>query len=34
MEEAVNKKGLNLSEMTLAEMDEVWNEIKKQNNQI
>ena len=34
MEEAVNKKGLNLSEMTLTEMDAVWNEIKKQNNQI
>ncbi len=29
MEEAVNKKGLNLSEMTLTEMDAVWNEIKK-----
>lgn len=34
MEEAVNKKGLNLSEMTLSEMDAIWNEIKKQNNQI
>jgi XTP/dITP diphosphohydrolase len=34
MEEAVNKKGLNLGEMTLTEMDAVWNEIKKQNNQI
>lgn len=33
MEEAVNKKGLNLSEMTLSEMDAIWNEIKKQNNQ-
>ncbi len=34
MEEAVNMKGLNLSEMTLSEMDAIWNEIKKQNNQI
>ena len=34
MEEAVNKKGLNLSEMKLSEMDAVWNEIKKQNNQL
>ena len=34
MEETVNKKGLNLSEMTLSEMDAIWNEIKKQNNQI
>ncbi len=33
MEEAVNKKGLNLSEMSLNEMDAVWNEIKKQNSQ-
>lgn len=31
MEEAVEKKGLNLSKMTLAEMDAIWNEIKKQN---
>jgi MazG family protein len=34
MEEAVQKKGMNLSEMTLPEMDAVWNEIKKQNIQI
>jgi len=34
MEETVNKKGLNLGEMTLSEMDAIWNEIKKQNNQI
>lgn len=34
MEEAVQKKGMNLSEMTLSEMDAVWNEIKKQNSQI
>jgi XTP/dITP diphosphohydrolase len=33
MEEAVNRKGLNLSGMTLAEMDAIWNEIKKQNVQ-
>ena len=31
MEEAVEKKGMNLSNMTLAEMDAIWNEIKKQN---
>ena len=31
MEEAVEKKGLQLSEMTLSEMDAIWNEIKKQN---
>ena len=34
MEEAVQKEGKNLGEMTLLEMDAVWNEIKKQNNQI
>ncbi|MGN6533818.1 MAG: nucleoside triphosphate pyrophosphohydrolase [Ginsengibacter sp.] len=34
MEEKVQKKGMNLSDMTLAEMDEVWNEIKKQNIKI
>ncbi len=34
MEEAVQKKGMNLSEMTLPQMDAVWNEIKKQNIQI
>jgi len=34
MEEVVNKKGLNLGAMTLSEMDAIWNEIKKQNNQI
>lgn len=34
MEDAVQKKGKNLIEMTLSEMDEIWNEIKKQNNQI
>jgi len=33
MEEAVNRKGMKLSEMTLSEMDAVWNEIKKQNVQ-
>lgn len=31
MEEAVQQKGLNLSQMTLEEMDSIWNEIKKQN---
>ena len=34
MEEVVQKKGKNLSEMTLSEMDAIWNEIKKQNSQI
>lgn len=34
MEEAVHEKGMNLSDMTLAEMDAVWNEIKKQTNHI
>jgi len=34
MEESVRKKGMNLSEMTLSQMDAVWNEIKKQNSQI
>jgi MazG family protein len=33
MEESVQKKGMNLSEMTLAEMDSIWNEIKKQNTE-
>ncbi|MEO6134360.1 MAG: nucleoside triphosphate pyrophosphohydrolase [Ginsengibacter sp.] len=31
MEESVQQKGLNLSKMTLEEMDIIWNEIKKQN---
>ena len=31
MEKAVQEKGMNLAEMSLAEMDAVWNEIKKQN---
>ncbi|MEO8721473.1 MAG: nucleoside triphosphate pyrophosphohydrolase [Ginsengibacter sp.] len=31
MEEMVQQKGKNLSEMTLEEMDTIWNEIKKQN---
>lgn len=31
MEEAVQKQGLNLSDMTLPQMDAIWNEIKKQN---
>lgn len=31
MEEAVQRKGMNLSEMSLDEMDAIWNEIKKQN---
>ncbi len=31
LEKAVHDKGLNLAEMSLAEMDAVWNEIKKQN---
>ncbi len=30
MEEAVEKNGMKLSDMTLAEMDTIWNEIKKQ----
>jgi XTP/dITP diphosphohydrolase len=34
MEESVQKQGLKLSEMTLAQMDAIWNEIKKQNIQI
>ena len=34
MEEIVLKKGMNLSEMTLAEMDAIWDEIKKQNTEI
>lgn len=34
MEEVVQKKGKNLSEMSLSEMDLIWNEIKKQNSQI
>ena len=32
MEETVQKQGRNLSEMTLQEMDSVWNEIKKLNH--
>ncbi|MDE3183744.1 MAG: nucleoside triphosphate pyrophosphohydrolase [Bacteroidota bacterium] len=31
MEKAVQEKGMNLAEMSLAEMDAIWNEIKKQN---
>ena len=31
MEKSVEKKGLNLSKMTLEEMDIIWNEVKKQN---
>ena len=34
MEEAVQKKGMNLGDMSLEEMDAVWNEIKKQNREI
>ena len=34
MEESVQEQGLKLSEMTLAQMDAIWNEIKKQNIQI
>jgi XTP/dITP diphosphohydrolase len=34
MEEAVQKEGKSLDEMTLTEMDEVWNQIKKQNSQV
>jgi MazG family protein len=34
MEEIVLKKGMNLSEMTLAEMDAIWDESKKQNTEI
>ena len=34
MEEMVREKGMNLNEMTLTQMDAVWNEIKKQNSQI
>ncbi len=29
LEQEVNRRGLNLKEMTLAEMDEIWNEAKK-----
>lgn len=32
MEEEVEKKGMKLSEMSLQQMDEIWNKIKKQNN--
>jgi XTP/dITP diphosphohydrolase len=31
MEKAVRQKGKDLGEMTLSEMDAIWNEIKKQN---
>jgi MazG family protein len=31
MEEAVQNKGMNLSDMSLEEMDAIWNKIKKQN---
>lgn len=34
MEESVQKKGLKLNEMTLPQMDAIWNEIKKQNTEI
>ena len=34
MEQIVQGRGKNLVEMTLREMDAVWNEIKKQNTQI
>jgi MazG family protein len=33
MEQLAEKKGMNLSNMTLEQMDEMWNEIKKQNPQ-
>jgi XTP/dITP diphosphohydrolase len=33
MEEAVRDRGLTLGNMTLAEMDAVWNEIKKQKQE-
>jgi uncharacterized protein YabN with tetrapyrrole methylase and pyrophosphatase domain len=32
MEEEVEKRGKKLSEMSLQEMDSIWNEIKKQHN--
>jgi MazG family protein len=32
MEEEVEKRGKKLSEMSLGEMDAIWNEIKKQHN--
>jgi XTP/dITP diphosphohydrolase len=31
MEEAVEKEGMNLGNLTLNEMDAIWNKIKKQN---
>lgn len=34
MENAVQKKGMNLKNMSLSEMDIIWNEIKKQNREI
>src|SRR5690242_16141285 len=34
MEKAIQKEGKSLDEMTLTEMDEVWNQIKKQNSQV
>jgi XTP/dITP diphosphohydrolase len=33
MEDAVQQRGSNLVNMTLAEMDSIWNEIKKQTSQ-
>jgi XTP/dITP diphosphohydrolase len=32
MEEKALSEGKNLQNMTLAEMDAIWNSIKKQNN--
>jgi XTP/dITP diphosphohydrolase len=32
MEEAVKQKGKDLSSMTLEEMDDIWNDIKKQKH--
>lgn len=32
MEEAIQQKGLDMSRMTLEEMDTIWNEIKKKNS--
>ncbi len=29
MEDLVQQKGMNLGDMTLPEMDAIWNEIKK-----
>ncbi|HET7115258.1 MAG TPA: nucleoside triphosphate pyrophosphohydrolase [Hanamia sp.] len=34
MEEAVHKNGMNLQDMSLEQMDNIWNEIKNKNREI